>query len=258
MIAANEGTGDEEMREHLALMVSLFENPPASAAGSAVVKRVFSGIEEMTGTTLDVGITSVDLEKSFLVFSYTTDNANPNSFQVKGSLDAANNINFKRDTAGSTVYIAWYVAEFESGVFVQRNNFDVTGATQTISLPTSIDDATSFILGSIYTSGTSWDGNDNLRMRLINNGDDIESDFNSAPSGGTDDLHWQAIEYAGAQVQRNNFAMGGATSDQGITAVNLNKTFVLSTFSLAGGILVNPDDAGLETDLDAEDRKSVV
>jgi len=67
-----------------------------------------------------------------------------------------------------------------------------------------------------------------------------------------DAVHWQVVEYAGAQVQRANFGMAGATSDQGITAVNLNKTFVLSTYSST--LATNPDDGGLETDLDADNN----
>jgi hypothetical protein len=88
-------------------------------------------------------------------------------------------------------------------------------------------------------------------MRLINTGDDLQLIASNAITE-DDGVHWQVVEYAGAQVQRNNFPMTTLPIDQGITAVNLNKTFVTSTYSSASNVW--PNTGGLETDLDADNN----
>ena len=84
----------------LIVAVSLFEEPLVGEGGSAIIKRVLHGTETFTGATHDVTIDSVDLSKSFLVFSFTVDDPGPSQFLVTGELDAANNIHFERFAAG--------------------------------------------------------------------------------------------------------------------------------------------------------------
>ena len=123
-VSKESGTGAEVVEDRFALAVSLFQKPPPGAQGSAIIKRVLSGSEAFTGTSLDVTIDAVDLEKSFLVFSQSVDSPNPGEFQVKGNLTDSTTVRFERTTAGSIVFVEWYVAEFESGVFVQRDDND--------------------------------------------------------------------------------------------------------------------------------------
>jgi len=103
----------------------------------------------------------------------------------------------------------------------------------------------------MQNTGVEWGDDDSLEMRLINTGDDLQLITSNAIAE-VDGVHWQVVEYAGAQVQRNNFAMTTLPIDQGITAVNLNKTFVTSTYSTSSQMF--PDRGGLETDLDADNN----
>ena len=76
--------------------VLLFVLPGMVSISSAQTVTVQSGTTTFTGLSTDVSITSVDLTKSFLVFSYTVDDENPSQFQVRGDLTTSTNIHFER------------------------------------------------------------------------------------------------------------------------------------------------------------------
>ena len=76
--------------------VLLFVLPGMVSISSAQTATVQSGTATFTSQIHNVTITSVDLTKSFLVFSYTVDDEGPSQFQVRGDLTSSSNIHFER------------------------------------------------------------------------------------------------------------------------------------------------------------------
>jgi len=98
-VSKENGDGAETAANSLALAVSLFQAPQQGAQGSAIITSVQHGSAEFTGLTFDAAIDPVDLEKSFLVFSYTVDDDRPDGFLVRGALNDTDNIHFERAAA---------------------------------------------------------------------------------------------------------------------------------------------------------------
>ncbi len=80
----------------VAMTVVLFVSTGLVSLSSAQTATVQSGTTTFTGLSTDVSITSVELTKSFLVFSYTVDDEGPSQFQVRGDLTTSTNIHFER------------------------------------------------------------------------------------------------------------------------------------------------------------------
>ncbi|MCH8247650.1 MAG: VCBS repeat-containing protein, partial [Bacteroidetes bacterium] len=221
-------------------------NPPA-----AVASDVQSGTTTFTSVSTDVTIASVDLTKSFLVFSYTVDDEGPSQFLVRGDLTSSTNIHFER--AGATgspiVTIAWYVAEFTSGVTVQRGNDP--NNTETVNIPiTAVDLSESFPLISWQNTGSTWGDDDGPRARLTSS-TNLELDAVRVISG---NVNWQVIEYDGAVVQRGQHTLGTAdvSATVAIAAVDLAKSFVI--VSNTNGASGFPDDLGIQAEFSATNQ----
>ncbi|MCH8122206.1 MAG: hypothetical protein IH853_03710, partial [Bacteroidetes bacterium] len=231
--------------------VLLFVLPGLVSISTAQTATVQSGTTTFTGLSTDVTITSVDLTKSFLVFSYTVDDEGPSQFQVRGDLTTSTNIHFERVGAvGSPIVtIAWYVAEFTSGVTVQRGNDPHN--TETVNIPiTAVDLSESFPLISWQGAGSTWNSDEGLRAQLTST-TNLELDAALAIS---DNVNWQVIEYNGAVVQRGFHTLGTTevTTTEAITAVDLAKSFVIVTNTIGGSDF--PDDLGIQAEFSATNQ----
>lgn len=68
-------------------------------------------------------ITSVDLDKSFLIFSYTAEgNVAPANGALRGFLSDSDELTFERNTSGVTARISWYVIEMTDGTTIQQKH----------------------------------------------------------------------------------------------------------------------------------------
>src|SRR6185369_3776685 len=94
----------------------------ATRAPAAQLDSVQSGTATIADTTSSttVTISSVDTTKSFLVFEVSLNLVDPVNAQISGQLTNATTLTFARAGTSGAVTIKWYVAEFTSGVSVQR------------------------------------------------------------------------------------------------------------------------------------------
>ena len=152
----------------LAVTVVLNSRGDGSDARAAQLISVQSGTTTMTqgggaSQTVNVAITSVDTTRSILFFNLRGDSTEPRNGQVRGQLTSATNIQFLREddnASASAITIEWYVAEFASGVSVQRGTFtSVLDSAAGVTI-TAVDPATSFVMisGSAPSTDTTYDG----------------------------------------------------------------------------------------------------
>src|SRR5206468_2715680 len=95
----------------------------------ATLKGVRFGTLTVTAGSISATATlspAVDTTKSFLLFGVSEDTADPSDGQVSGQITNATTVTFARAATGVAVTVKWYVAEFTSGVTVQRGAADMS------------------------------------------------------------------------------------------------------------------------------------
>ncbi|MEX2157812.1 MAG: hypothetical protein WEB04_00205, partial [Dehalococcoidia bacterium] len=112
----------------------------------------------------------------------------------------------------------WYVAEFSSGVSVQRGTFNSVDTTGDVTI-SAVDLSKSFVLisGSVQSADATYGDDDYFRARLTSS-TNLEIVHNTTVSKTAD---WQVVEFTGATVQRGT---GSMTTTQ--TSVNVPVTTV--------------------------------
>jgi len=217
----------------------------ASPAGAAVLSGVQAGTALSTATgTVTVPITAVDPTRSFLIFETRNNSNRPVASMVRGRLASSTTLEFIRATNEGTpvpIEIQWYVAEFSSGVSVQRGDVEQTASTIDIPITAvagvdqafvtwsknpaanhqnnlSTDDP---ILGELTTTT-------NLQLRVNNNGAGIW-------------ISWQVVEFTSAAdilVQKGTTSLLSGALSVDVTlpvAVDVDTTFVLVGYRTSGG-----------------------
>ncbi len=215
---------------------------PAWAART-VIKKVQSGTTSFTTVSTDVTITSVDLTKSFLVFSYRVDNNTPSQILVRGQISSATNIHFERIAGTATVNVAWYVAEFTTGVTVQRNENGHATATTDVAI-TAVTTAQSFPIVSYFNDGSQWGTDDNLSAELTSSTNLRLAAV--AAIANANAVSWQVVDYTGASVQTGTTTLGAGTgtTTAAISSVDLNKSVIFASETVSGNM--NADDASVD------------
>lgn len=139
--------------------------------------------------------------------------------------------------AGTTpLTVRWYVVHFDSTVSVQTGITDATGAggdfTATIS---SVDLTKSFPLNSYRYDDANWSNVTSMRCRLPSA---TEIRWQSNGGIGAHDFYWQVISWDGATVQHAQLALNGSgdSDTQSITAVDLDRTFIVSSAYTSTGV----------------------
>ncbi len=209
--------------------------------GTGGVKSVQTGTATMTTqATLNVPITAVNLAQSILFFNVQEDNVDPSNGQVRGQLTSSTNIQFNRTGTTTTITIKWYVAEFLSGVSVQRGTTAVTTVPMNIPI-TAVNLGRTFVLASWQKPGATYGNDDFLRARLTSTTNlELTHDTVGASLDGTAD--WQVVSMTGASVQSGDvtFPTADASKTVTVTTVDTAKTFLLATWnSDANGIGAN-------------------
>jgi len=183
-----------------------------------------------TGTTqtVDVAITSVNTSSSVLFFNYRGNSTDPGDGQLRGQLTSATNIQFVRanDTSTTALTVQWYVAEFSSGVSVQRGTFSSVDTTGDVTIG-AVDLSKSFVLisGSVAAADATYADDDYFRAQLTS-ATNLRIVHNTAASKTAD---WQVVEFTGATVQRSTGSITGTQTSAAvpISSVDLSKTIVL-------------------------------
>ncbi|MHC4498061.1 MAG: LamG-like jellyroll fold domain-containing protein [Planctomycetota bacterium] len=223
-----------------------------SSARAAVLKSVQYGTVTLPAdqsSVTDALSPSVVMPKSFLVFSISEDGNSdrPDEGQVSGQITATDTVTFERNasTGAPAITIKWYVAEFISGVSVQRGNLQMpdTGVPSltTVALSPGVDATKSFPIISHHISGSAYDGNDFVRAKIINNGADLElwAHFGATPMI----VQWQVVQYTDADVQTGDITFldtdSSKTADLSADPIDPDKSWLIYTFKQdAAGVTI--------------------
>jgi hypothetical protein len=153
---------------------------------------------------------------------------------VRGQLTSSTNIQFNRAAAGANATIKWYVAEFLSGVVVQRGSTLLT--TSPINVPiTSVDLSKTFVLSSWQKPGVMMGNDDYLRARLTS-ATNLELAHDTAGSTLDGTADWQVVSMANASVQSGDlsFLTTDASKTATISTVDTAKSFLIANWSTLG------------------------
>ena len=214
----------------------------AAACSSVVLNAFYEGTTQIAASSniTTVDITDVVLSKSFLVFSAAVSDNNPQCTQIRGNLYDAGagdiRIDFERmESSCPLADIRYYVAEFSSGVSVQRGE-KATLATDTlnVTLSPTVDTSRSFPLISGFVSSTTHDGNDFMEAEITAS-NNLQLRRNTG--NGTAKVDWQVIEYECSSVEKNTIS-GWTTSSTTATlspAVDLSKSWLIYSYSTSTG-----------------------
>ncbi|HEY7647760.1 MAG TPA: hypothetical protein VID04_02050 [Methylomirabilota bacterium] len=198
------------------------------------INAVQSGTATLVGTSLDVAITPVALSRSILFFNVREDIFDSGAASVRGQLTSSANIQFNRAAAAGSVTIKWYVAEFVSGVTVQRGSTLLT--TSPINVPIkSVDLGKTFVLSSWQKPGVMMGNDDYLRARLTSATTlELYHDTVGSTLDGTAD--WQVVTMASATVQSGDlsFITTDASKTVTISSVDTAKSFLIANWSSLG------------------------
>lgn len=216
---------------YLGAIVLVFTSITVSS-GAEFFRRQ-AGTTTLTGSNTTVTITTVDMSKSFLVFSSTLSDTEPDNYQVGGEISDANTITFRRSGTTGTMSISWQIFEFESGVFVQRGSTSVPLSTNVDIGISCVDLNKSFVILSGRNDGTTLGNDDGITGNLTSA---TNLRLLTGTSGGNfDEAFWQVIEYQGAVVQKVTASLTGTSVVSAIpTPVDVNKTLIISTHLIGG------------------------
>ncbi|MDZ7647088.1 MAG: T9SS type A sorting domain-containing protein [Cytophagales bacterium] len=183
---------------------------------------------------------TVDMSKSFLVFSSTIDSDQPQYFQVGGEITNSTTLTFERTGNTGTVSISWQVFEFESGVTVQHgSNTNVARNTNVNVAINCIDLTKSFVLVTARKSGAAYGNDDGITANLTTS-TNLQLFITGAAGANMEEVYWQVIEYQAATVKKvtATLAAGVASSTSTISPAvsDLTKAMVVSNHGQNGDV----------------------
>lgn len=204
-------------------------------AQAAQTKSVQSNTTTLANgnSSVTATISSVDTGKAFLVFGVSLDDATPSGAQITGQITNSTTLTFQRFGTSGDVSIKWYVAEFKSGVTVQRGSVVMSSTTVNVSLQ-SVDLSKSFPIVSLRNSGSAF-GQDDFDRAKLTSSTNLQIKVNA--SGSNQVCEWQVVEYADSQVQTGDvsFATGDSSKTASISSVDTGKSWLINSYQSASG-----------------------
>lgn len=213
-------------------------------ASGAQLKTIQAGTSTIAAdaSSTTASLTTVDMSKSFLVFGTSFDDSvgTPNCSQVSGQITNSTTLTVAR--AGSSgcpaITIEWYVAEFLSGVTVQRGS---VANADIINIPiTAVDMSKTVPMYTVRISGSNVNCDDFWRTRLSSS-TNLELTANCVPGGVSGTLEWQVIEFTDSSVQTGevSFLTTDTSKTANITSVDLDKSWLLVSMKTDTGDIAN-------------------
>lgn len=188
-------------------------------------------------SSVTASISSVDTGKAFLVFGVSVTDASPAGALITGQMTSSTTLTFRRVGTSGNVTIKWHVAEFVSGVTVQRGSTSTT--TPTINVPlTSVDLTKSFPIISLRAGGTVASNQDFSRAKLTSS-TNLQLSLDAVRSDGV--VEWQVVKYDDSQVQTGDvsFANGDSSKPFPISSVNTGKSWLIYSYQTEIGTQSN-------------------
>ncbi len=233
---------DDDDTEGTVSATQNFTTGTITSCSSVVLNALYEGTTQIAASDYiaTVDITDVDMSKSFLVFSAAVDDNRPQCTQIRGNLYDAGSGDIKMDferyeSTCPVADIRYYVAEFSSGVSVQRGT-KTTLSADTINVPLSptVDTGKSFPLISGFVSSTIHNGNDFIEAEITAN-NNLQLRKNTGD--GTAKVDWQVIEYGCSAVQKNTISgwTTGSKTDVLSPTVDLSKSWLIYSYKTDSG-----------------------
>jgi len=139
------------------------------------------------------------------------------------------------DTDGDMI-VECFIVEYNSSITVQQGTFTLSGASTT-SAVTTVDQTKTFMIFTYQSSVATADEHDDnaIRGRFTT---DSELTFSRVGTGGTITGNWYVVEDTGSnwtvQNIQPNITGGSATGTDTFTAVDMAKTFTISSYETLG------------------------
>ncbi|HYS72718.1 MAG TPA: tetratricopeptide repeat protein [Thermoplasmata archaeon] len=192
-------------------------------------------------STVNVTITSVITARSFLLLSARFNSAQPQQSQISGTLLDSTTLRFQRvvSTGAPAITIEWYLAEFLSGVSVQRGSETNPGTTVNVPL-SAVDVTRSFPIVTYRSQGSTYDGNDFIKSKITNS-TNLELSLQVSAGDPLSVVEWQVVSYASAKVQTGDIAFATADGSRTatFTAVPTSKAWLMFSYNSADGTAAN-------------------
>ena len=206
----------------------------------AVIKSVQSGISTIANTATSTTATlspSVDLTKSFLMFSIQVNNTRPDDTQISGEITNSTTLTFARIATAGAITIRWYVAEFSSGVTVQRGSEAITGSPPIDVTISAVTLSKSFPIISMAQGGSTYNADDFMKAKITTT-TNLELTMVTFDPSFTGPAKWQVVEFTDASVQTGDLSF--LTTDLSKTAalspaVDTSKSLLLFTYTATAG-----------------------
>lgn len=183
--------------------------------------------------TVTLTTTLSDIAKAFLVFGMQPADAAPQFGAVTGQIASTTQIQFQRSTAAASpaITIYYYVAEFTSGVTVQRGGSSlVTTMPLNVTIST-VDTAKAIAIVTHRNAGNDYDRTDHVRAKITST---TNLQLDMTEGGGT--AEWQVVEFTtGATVENGDFSF--ATSDTSVpitTTLSTTGAWLIFNYELVG------------------------
>ena len=207
----------------------------SAPAAAATLNSVQSGTTTITGGSKTVTITSVDTSKAFLVFSTRQNEEEPDEVQISGQITNATTLTFDRAADEKTINVTWYVAEFTSGVSVQRGRDTVSSSTVNVSL-TSVDTSKSFALISLESAvnDNSYSADNFVRAKITSS---TNLQLQAVTPNASLAVEWQVVEFTDSSVQTGDveFQTGDSSKTYTLTGVDTTKSWLIYTYKSQDG-----------------------
>jgi hypothetical protein len=241
---ANQGVGSGKF------IVALGpEESTAGACGLTSLQTVQRGTATLaagstTATVSSPAFTAVDPARAFLVFGVEESGADPNETQVAGQLVAGGaQLEFRRDPGppvpATAVTIRWQVAEFTSGVLVQRGTTSLDNITQAdATLPIAVDLAKSFPLVTYRINGTVHNLDDFVRAKLTGTSTLNLSVYPGTSTTNNATVEWQVVQHDCARVQSGDLTFLNTDLARPATIptpVDPGKSWLVYSYNAANG-----------------------
>lgn len=166
----------------------------------ASVQEVSSGA--MNNTTLNVAISEVDLNKTFVVYSWTTNEANPleefGEDVPKVELSSTTNIAVSRGGDTTQLNLQFFVVSIPDGS-VQSGDFSISGTSNTDTISTAVNTDFTFMpmpfLGNgYYDSGASVTSDKATHTQVLTDGTTITGTRATTDTNAMN-LAWFTVEF---------------------------------------------------------------
>jgi len=217
-------------------------------AARAVLQCLYSGSNVSSGNgTITVTLPNlggacngtINTARSFLVFQTNNAIDRPVAMEIRGVISSSTELQFTRVTnEASTVNISWYVAEFESGVSVQRGTLALAATTNNVAITPVSSLSQAFVLWSQNCAAAdNFYGYDDVLVGELTTTSNLQFRMNTASP--THTLAWQVIEFTNPldiSVQKGliaTMAAGTASVTAAIAPVDPARTLLLVNYRTA-------------------------